>query len=86
MLPDLLPGDAEHAHFGLLGCAWEQDLGGVDVAVGDRALAVPRLRLHVSVALPAAASCVTFRGRSLGFARGPYPVAVGAYRLLAGNC
>jgi hypothetical protein len=27
-----------------------------------------------------------FRGRSLGFARGPHPVAVGAYRLLAGNC
>jgi hypothetical protein len=28
----------------------------------------------------------TFRGKSLGFARGPYPVAIGAYRLLAGNC
>jgi hypothetical protein len=26
------------------------------------------------------------RGRSLGFARGPYPVAVGAYRLLRGDC
>jgi hypothetical protein len=26
------------------------------------------------------------RGRTLGFARGPYREAVGAYRLLAGNC
>jgi hypothetical protein len=29
---------------------------------------------------------VSSRGRTLGFARGPWPVAVGAYRLLAGNC
>jgi hypothetical protein len=29
---------------------------------------------------------ISLRGRTLGFARGPYPVAVGAYRLLAGNC
>jgi hypothetical protein len=29
---------------------------------------------------------ISRRGRTLGFARGPYPVAVGAYRLLAGNC
>jgi hypothetical protein len=29
---------------------------------------------------------ISRRGRTLGFARGPYPIAVGAYRLLAGNC
>ena len=29
---------------------------------------------------------ISSRGRTLGFARGSYPVAVGAYRLLAGDC
>ena len=48
----MLPGDAEHALLGLLGGPGEQNLRGVDVAVSDRALTVPRLRPNVRVRVP----------------------------------
>jgi hypothetical protein len=48
----LLPGDSEHALLRLLGGAGEEHLRRVDVAVGDRALAVPGLRLDVRLTLP----------------------------------
>jgi hypothetical protein len=49
LLPDLLPRRRRTSDFRLLGRAGEQHLRRMDVAVGDRALAVLRLRLDVRV-------------------------------------